>query len=135
VEAALTAFERYADAMLAFFALGTTVPIAFGAVVLIGGSPVTPDQYGEVVYAIPALVWAGAQLAIMGAAALGAAFRWPLVTAFAAAGVFVYFSFLAAAAALAGPTGTLVVAGCGLWLAPVAAICSVVAWRGRNGRG
>lgn len=33
----------------------------FGAVVAHGGSPVTPEQFGAQVYAIPALAWVGAQ--------------------------------------------------------------------------
>ncbi len=34
----------------------------FGTVVLAGGSPITPEQYGPGVYAVPALAWAGIQL-------------------------------------------------------------------------
>lgn len=45
--------------MAVFFAGSMAVPIGFGAVVVKGGSPVTPEIYGELVWAIPALVWVG----------------------------------------------------------------------------
>jgi hypothetical protein len=127
-------FERYAPAVAVFFGLQSMVPIGFGAVVLYGGSPVTPDQYGEVVYAIPAWVWAAVQLTICIGAAVSALRGWRIATAIFCTLSAIYMETLAAAAAMAGATGTLVMVGCGLFLGPVALFCAGIAWRGRDGR-
>lgn len=125
-------FERYAPAIAAFFgAFGIAVPMLFAAVTFSGGSPVTPQQYGEIVYAIPALVWAGLQLAIGGMGCAAALMRWSFVCAAAGFSFFVLMTFFAAAAIIAGPTGTLVVAGAGAGVAPLAALAAGIAWRGR----
>ena len=34
----------------------------FGSVIATGGSPIDADQYGEAIWAVPALVWAGWQM-------------------------------------------------------------------------
>jgi len=55
--------------------------MGFGNDVAHGGSPVTEDQYGAQVYAIPALLWVGAQLipaalGMIGAIVAAAKGRW-----------------------------------------------------------
>lgn len=87
----------------------------FGAVVAHGGSPVTPDQYGERVYAIPALVWVGIQqsfsvAAIFGMLIIAAGGRFQRTAAFVAgmgwtglSCLFLLFGILAADA----PSGAL----------------------------
>jgi hypothetical protein len=135
MEADVTGFDRYAPAQAAFFAaFGFSVPIFFAAVVIQGGSPVTPDQYGEFVYSIPAVAWAGMQFALGVAASISAAARWPIIHAGAAFLFFALMAFFAAAAIIAGPSGTLVVAGAGFGVAPLAIISAAIAWRGRNER-
>ena len=129
-------FDRFAPAMAVFYAsFGVAVPSLFVAVTLQGGSPVTPEQYGEIVYAIPALVWAGVQLSVGFVGLLAAAFRWPKISLAASSAFFGLMTFFAAAAIIAGPTGTLVVAGSGAGVAPIAAWFASVAWQGSNGRG
>ena len=130
----MMAFERYAPAMVLFYLGCAAVPAVFGVVVWRGGSPVTPEIYGPVVYAIPALTWAATQFSFAMLAVLGAAARWPVVAALGAGGIAATLGFLAVAAALAGATGTLVVAGCGVWLAPVSSVCAVISWRDRGYR-
>lgn len=44
---------------------------SFGLEVLTGGSPVTPEQYGEFVYEIPALAWVAYQSAAASIAIVG----------------------------------------------------------------
>ncbi len=127
----MNSFERFAPAIALFFAGCMMVPIVFAIVVLSGGSPVTPELYGTVVYTIPALVWAVLQLGLSGLAAISAAMGWRYMAAVGAFGVAALLGFFAAAAVLAGASGTLVVAGCGAWLSPVSLIAAWVCWYGR----
>lgn len=65
-------FVAFADASLIFMASD------FGLLVWEGGSPITPEQYGQAVYDIPALVWAavqggGALVGLIGAIMVAAA--------------------------------------------------------------
>ena len=130
----MTTFERYGPAMAVFFAGSMAVPLGFGAVVIKGGSPVTPEIYGALVWAIPALVWVGLQLAISLIALTGAALAMPRVTCIGATLVASLMAFFAAAAILAGAGGTILVFGAGGWVGPVSLACAVVAWHGRDGR-
>lgn len=57
----------YAACMFGFAGVGAQ----FGIVVLSGQNPVTPELYGPSVYAVPALFWAGAQVACCGVAGFG----------------------------------------------------------------
>ncbi len=127
----MTSFERFAPAIATFFAGCAMVPIVFAIVVISGGSPVTPELYGTVVYTIPALVWAGLQLSLSLLAAVSAAMGWRYMAATGALGISALLGFFAAAAVLAGASGTLVVAGCGAWLSPVSLIAAWVCWYGR----
>lgn len=131
----MTDFLRYAPAIALFFGLfGMAVPALFSAVVIQGGSPVTPQQYGEMVYAVPALVWAGLQFTFGAGAFLCAMGRRPVPTAVFGACFTGLMIFFAAAAIIAGPTGTLVVAGTGAGVAPLAGIAALICWRGRHGQ-
>ena len=132
--AQMTHFERYAPAMVVFFLGSLSVPIGFGAVVIHGGSPVTPDTYGPLVYSVPALVWVGAQFAISLVAVAGAMLKSPTITAIGAGMVGLLMTFFAGAAVLAGAAGTVLVFGAGGWVAPVCFVIAAVAWRGRDGR-
>ena len=130
----MTAFDRYRPAMAVFFAGSMAVPIGFGAVVIKGGSPVTPEIYGELVWAIPALVWVGMQLSISAIALFGFATGRPIIAAIGAGLIAALMTFFAAAAILAGAGGTILVFGAGGWVGPVSLACAVTAWRGRDGR-
>lgn len=130
----MTPFERYSPAMAVFFAGSMAVPLGFGAVVIKGGSPVTPEIYGELVWTIPALVWVGLQLSISAIACVGCATGRATVAAIGAGLVAALMTFFAAAAILAGAGGTILVFGAGGWVGPVSLACAVTAWRGRDGR-
>lgn len=130
----MTDFERYAPAIAAFFVGGYSVPFGFGAVIFHGGSPVTQDTYGPLVYAIPAVIWVGAQILILSVALAGAVLMWPRLAAFGAALVGLLMAFFAGAAVLAGAGGSILVFGAGGWVAPLSFIAAAVAWRGRNVR-
>jgi len=130
----VTGFERYRPAMVAFFCGSLAVPLGFGAVVIKGGSPVTPEIYGEMVWTIPALVWVGLQLCISLVALTGAVLAMPRVTCIGATLVASLMAFFAAAAILAGAGGTILVFGAGGWVGPVSLACAVVAWQGRDGQ-
>lgn len=57
-----TELDRYAPAIVMFFSGIALVALQFGAIVMDGGSPVTPELYGPAVYTMPALAWVGAQV-------------------------------------------------------------------------
>lgn len=130
---AVNEFERYAPAIVVFYAALAGIPAAFGVVVMTGGSPVTPELYGPLVYAIPAKVWISVQLTCALIACVGAARRWPVVAALGGSGVSAVLGLLAVLAVTAGAEGTLAVAG-SIFLAALSIVAVQVCWRGRNGR-
>ena len=129
----MTTFERFAPAIALFYAAVAGIALAFGAVVLAGGSPVTPELYGPAVYAIPALVWVGAQVTCGAMAVVGAVKGWPVVASIGAHGVSLVLAALATLAIMAGATGTVVVAG-SIFLAALSTVAAQVCWRGRHER-
>lgn len=122
-------FDRYRPAMVIFFASCLLMALIFGGVVIAGGSPVRPEFYGPLVYAVPALAWSGIQAFASGLALAGCVFGYPRAGAIGAAGLSLLFEFFAAAAVLAGATGTLLVA-MAIPAGAIAIICAVVMWRG-----
>ena len=130
----MTAFERYSPAMAVFFAGSMAVPLGFGAVVVKGGSPVTPEIYGELVWTIPALVWVGLQLSISAIALFGFATGRPIIAAIGAGMIAALMTFFAAAAILAGAGGTILVFGAGGWLAAALMAAGAILWRGVRAR-
>ncbi len=126
-------FDRYRPAMAIFFAAPIVMAAIFGGVVMNGGSPVRPEFYGPIVYAIPALVWVGAQMTFSMAAVIGCAFDMPRVAAIGAGALSCLFEFFATAAVAAGASGTLLVA-MAIPTGALAMLCALICWRGRNGR-
>jgi hypothetical protein len=124
-------FHRFAPAIALFYAALAGIPATFGAVVLSGGSPVTPELYGPLVYAIPAKVWISAQLAFASVAVWGAAREKPVTAAIGAHGVSAVLGLLAVLAVTAGATGTIVVAG-SIFLAALSTVAAQICWRGRH---
>lgn len=127
----MTAFERYRPAIGVYNLAIAVMAAIFGGVVLQGGTPVKPEYYGPVVYAIPALVWTALQFGMAFLGAVGAAFRFPISAAIGNFGLFALFNFFAFAAAIAGASGTLLVA-MAVPSAAMCALCGAVCWRGRN---
>lgn len=111
--------------------------MGFGLEVLAGGSPITRDTYGDIVFAVPALVWVGAQLSISVAACVAFLCNRPRLAAIASlAGMWLMaiFGILAADA----PQGSVLKWGAIGWAAFCWAACFLTAaaeWRdGGNGR-
>lgn len=127
-------FHRYAPAMAVFFGAALVMASIFGSVVIWGGSPVSPELFGPIVYAFPAIVWAGLQVAFSAIAMIGAGFNWPRITTVGAFLLGCKFLFFATAAIAAGATGTLLIA----MAIPATGICwlaALIAYRGRDGAG
>lgn len=129
----MNAFDRYRPAMAVFFAAPLAMAAIFGGVVLSGGSPVRPEFYGPVVYAIPALAWVSAQVGLTVLAIMGCAMRWPLMATIGAVGLGGLFEFFAAAAITAGASGTLLVA-MSIPTGALSMVCAAICWRGNDAK-
>lgn len=127
----MTAFERYRPAMGVFFSAPLVMALIFGGVVLQGGSPVRPEFYGPIVYEVPALTWVGLQVGLSAAAVIGCARGWPRIAALGAGGLSFLFEFFAAAAIVAGASGTLLVA-MAIPTGALSFLCALICWRGRD---
>lgn len=122
-------FDNLRPAIGAFFLANLNMALIFGAVVAQGGTPVTPELYGPIVFAIPALWWSGVQAILAASAACGAICnrRWPVIIG--GVGLTILFLFFALAAMAAGPTGTVLVS-MALSTAP---LCGLSAWVAASG--
>jgi len=125
----VTDFDRYRPAMAIFFAAPLIMALIFGGVVLNGGSPVRPEFYGPVIYAIPALTWVSSQVVLSLMAVVGCAWGYPKIAALGALGLSGLFEFFAAAAIIAGASGTLLVA-MSIPTGAMEMLCAVVCYRG-----
>lgn len=128
----MTTFERYRPAMAVFFGVPFITALIFGGVVIAGGSPVKPEFYGPIVYAIPALTWVSIQIVFSLAAIIGCAVPMPRLAAIGAMGIGLLFEFFASAAIVAGASGTLLVAG-SIPIGALAMVAAAICWRGRHG--
>lgn len=95
----------------------------FMASILRGGSPVKPEDYGVLVYAIDAWIWALAQMVLSGLATFGAFYGYARLHAVAAFGLGGLFEFFAAAAWMGSAQGILLVA----MAIPAGALCILAA--------
>lgn len=129
----MTSFDRYRPAMAIFFAAPLVMALIFGGVVIYGGTPVRPELYGPVIFAIPALVWVSAQVAFSSLAVIGCIGNWPKTAAIGSMCLACLFQFFAVAAILAGATGTLLVA-MAIPTGALSMVCALICWRGRNDR-
>jgi hypothetical protein len=131
--AIMTAFEQHRPAMGIFFASCAVMALIFGSVVLYGGTPVRPEVYGPVVFAIPALAWASTQFILAAMAVAGCVFRFPRMASIGALGIAFLFEFFAVAAIFAGASGTLLVS-MAIPAGAIAAVSSMICWRGKDDR-
>lgn len=131
----MTCFERYRPAILLFHTGLLLVALFFAAVVLTGGTPVTPELYGPAVYAIPAVMWMLGQIVSSGIVIAGTIRPGhALSTAIGGTLSCLYYSTLGALASQAAQ-GTLIQAGALCLLTPGAAITTYIAMLElRNGR-
>ena len=104
---------RYWPVIAGFHAGMLAMALHFGAVVLLGGSPIGADLYGPVVHAVPALVWVAIQASGSLMAMVGAILRNKIGGAMLLVGsviVAILYGFFAAAASMAAQ-GVLLHAG------------------------
>lgn len=126
-------WTRYRWTVLLFNAGAILQSLLFGAIVLAGGSPVTPELYGPIVYAVPALVWIGAQLSLGVIAVFGAATDRPMIAGLGSLGLTVLLMFFGVMGMDAGSSGTLLVTGTIGWLGPLSAIATMISFSGVGG--
>jgi hypothetical protein len=125
----MTLFERARPFMAVHFAGCAGMGVWFGAVVASGGSPITPETYGPLVYQIDAEFWIACQVIFGGLAAWFAATGHRIRAAlFSSLGALLLTGF--AVLAWGQPQGTLLLAGAVMWAAPVSAFYSLAAWFG-----
>jgi len=125
-----TLFERWHIPIAFFFFFGGVAASAFGVIVAIGGSPVSPEVYGPLVYSIPAWGWVTMQIAFCFGGAACALLRLRRATfcfGLAFSCLMVCFS---AMAIQAGATGVVMVANAGLWGAPLGFLSCFVCLEG-----
>jgi hypothetical protein len=117
-------FDQSRPAIAAFLLGPILMAAIFGAVTALGGTPVSPETYGRLVYSVPALAWSGAQMGLASIAMAGVARNRPALAFVGLAGLALLFLFFAGMAIQAGAPGTLLVA-MAIGTAP---ICMVYAW-------
>lgn len=125
-------FERYAPIFALIFSGPIAMALWFAAVVIKGGTPITENVYGPEVFAIPALVWSGAQIALCLPAVLGFWFRvrW---MAFVGSLSIALFLGMFAALAQGAKEATLLQAVCLFWGGPLACLGAMTCYfGGRN---
>lgn len=125
----MTSFERYAPAICGFHLGLALMARDFALDVMHGGSPITPELYGPMVYEIPALAWvsvqgAGALVALIGSIVKGMFGAW-MVAIGAGVSAVLYAAF--AIMARQAEHGTLVASGSTYVTAPLALACAIVA--------
>lgn len=126
-------FEAGAPYFAVFFIGSVAMAVGFGVHVALGGSPVTPDTYGPVVYEIPALMWVGVQVVCGLAAAVGFARRSRVLAALGAWAMVILIAFFGLAASVA-PQGAVLMHSALWWAGPIAAWAAVTATVGRDER-
>lgn len=127
-------FDRYAPLFAVIFAGPIGMALWFAAVVIKGGTPMTENVYGPEVFAIPALVWSGAQIAICLPAVVGFSLRirW---LAFAGSLLMVLFLGMFAALAQGAKEATLLQAVCLFWGGPLSALGAMSCYFGGRNAG
>lgn len=128
-------FEKHSGPIAIFFLWGVVSASVFGAVVIKGGSPVTPELYGPLVYSIPAWSWIASQMLICGGAFISAALGWRVMTLWFAFAFCLLMASFAVMAIQAGGTGTMMVANAGFWALPIGIlVCFACLDGGRFGK-
>lgn len=126
-------WSRWRWAILLFYLGSIAQAAVFGSVVMAGGSPVTPELYGPLVYAVPALAWVAAQVFLAALAVAGAALDRPGIAGSGALGITVLLMFFGVMGMDAGASGTLLVTGTIGWLGPLSAIATIICFSGVSG--
>lgn len=127
-------FQRLSPAFAGFFLASIAMSAIFGSIVYSNGSPVMPEAYGPIVYAIPAWAWTFAQGSFSLVTFVGAAFQRPYTCAIGSGLVTALFLLFAAGATYGEFKEPYLVAMA--W--PCSALCAMVSWiswRGRHGGG
>lgn len=96
--------------LASFHARASLMGFAFTVICWSGGSPVTPELYGEAVYAIPAIAWGLTQTTLGALCALFLVMGWMLPLAVTAFLSMLYYAALGSMA-MRADHGTLVAVG------------------------
>lgn len=96
--------------LAAFHALAALMGFAFFVIVWSGGSPVSPELYGEAVYAIPAIVWGLTQMSLGATVTATMLARKPVALSIASFLSMLYYAALGSLA-IRADQGTLVAIG------------------------
>jgi hypothetical protein len=125
-------FERLSPAIATFYALMVMPAVHLMVMAAAGGSPVSPELYGPLVYALPAWAWAAMQIVICAACAVSAANVWTRVFIFWAilyAAMMICFSVMTQQG---GAQGAVLMAH-NVWVAVPIGLCSIgLAVKGTN---
>jgi len=125
-------FDRLSPAFAAYFIACLAMAIIYAVLGQVNGRTALPESYGGLVYALPAVAWAGLQGALAMGAAYGCAFKRPVATAVFGFALGLLFVVFASCAIYGGANEMTLVAMA--W--PSAALCwtaAGVAWGARDG--
>lgn len=123
----MTAFQRYAPAMAAFFTAPIIMAMIFGVSILRGGSPIQPGTYGVIVWAIPAWIWVALQLGLASWAVIAAIRVDAKSLAISAALCGVMMEFFAAAAVL-GKAEEILLPAMAIPTGAICFLCAGIGW-------
>lgn len=123
-------FDRLKDAAGLFMALGGVAASIFGIVVLKGGSPVTPELYGPLVYAVPAWSWVVVQMVICFGSAISLWVGHRVASAMFSSLFCLLMVVFTCMAWQAGASGTIMVANAGAWALPLGLSVVFISWKG-----
>lgn len=104
-------FNRYRPAMVFFYIMAGGMSALFGLRVFIGGSPITPEIYGHLIYSVPAVTWIIAQASLTALASLAIIRGWRKIAGGLSVVLTMFFSMFTAMAISGGAEGTILVAG------------------------
>jgi hypothetical protein len=108
-------YQRLAPLMAVFFFGGAMSAAVFGSVVAMGGSPITPEIYGPLVYTLPAWAWVAIQISICVGGGISACVYSRWATLFFSICFTLLMVTFALMAIQAGANGIIMVTHAGVW--------------------
>lgn len=124
----VNACDQYTPAIGAFFAGLLGMSLDFASVVVAGGSPITPEVYGPMVYAIPALAWVSLQAGASLIGLSGVLLKGRLRAAAYLLGAIILLTLFSAFAIMAqsAPQGSVLAAGARAFVCPLLGLIVLV---------
>ncbi len=106
----MTELDRYAPVLVAFYAMMAVAAFIVGGVTWMGESPVTPELYGPLVYALPAFAWVLFQIISCFVCVLAITLRKPLFVMIASVGYSIVVAMFGVMSLQAGASGVVLMA-------------------------